>query len=477
MRAAIYLRVSTEEQAREGLSLEAQETQCRKRAGELGATEIAVHCDPGYSGRQWDRPGLQALLADLPACQLIVAWSLDRLSRRLADLARILEQIDDLGVALVLVNEPSDRTTSAGKLQANILGSMAQFWADRTSESVKFVQRQRVENGLFPGKLPLGYVPGGHQQPAVVDEGAAEFVRQLYRRWNRGTSLHELRRWADTERPHPDGRLWAFASIRHLLRNIVYTGKVTYRGQVHDGRHEPIISARVFARAQERFQRWDGVHPRSRGTTFASILKCGECGGRVTAMGSIRQGRASYACHRQGQLPSAERGHSSYAPRRTVDVIIWEVMRRMLADWQPDAADHSDEARALRERQAALQQQLTATVAELMQVGVGKAIIDAGTEDAVRELDRVGVRIEQLGRAQRQRAEVEQAQSRGLPEAATMTRKTDLANLLFERIELHREGRESWLTFVAHDGKAEYSHPIKLWWRPSHGLAALGFTT
>lgn len=144
MRVALYTRVSTEDQAREGFSLEVQRTYLLQYAKNFGWDVFCsmsgrdVYMDDGYSGGNMDRPALQRLLFDARNKQfdLVLVYKQDRLSRRLKDLLGLLEEIDSLGVGYKSATEPFDTTSSAGKMAIQMLGSCAEFERNRLVERV-----------------------------------------------------------------------------------------------------------------------------------------------------------------------------------------------------------------------------------------------------------------------------------------------------------------------------------------------------
>ena len=160
MRVALYTRVSTEDQAREGYSLEVQRTYLLQYAKNFGWDVFCsmsgrdIYMDDGYSGGNMDRPALQRLLFDARNKQfdLILVYKQDRLSRRLKDLLGLLEEIDSLGIGYKSATEPFDTTSSAGKMAIQMLGSCAEF------------ERNRLVERVFPGMV-VG-VKRGHWQGA-----------------------------------------------------------------------------------------------------------------------------------------------------------------------------------------------------------------------------------------------------------------------------------------------------------------------
>ena len=138
MKIAIYIRVSTEDQAREGYSLEVQREYLEAFAKRDGLEVYKVYCDDGVSAYSTRRPALQELLADARAKQfeLVIAYKLDRFSRNLKDLLNLVDELSTYGVAFKSATEPFDTSTSAGRLMFQQLGSFAEFERNRIAERV-----------------------------------------------------------------------------------------------------------------------------------------------------------------------------------------------------------------------------------------------------------------------------------------------------------------------------------------------------
>ena len=188
-----YVRVSTERQASEGVSLEAQEARLRAWAAGQGLTLAAVHVDAGLSGGRADnRPGLQAALAE--ACRLrapLVTYSLSRLARSTKDALSIAERLDRAGADLVSLSEAIDTTSAAGKMVFRMLAVLAEFEKDlvseRTTSALAFKRRQGER---ISGKIPYGYRLEAGQLVAVEDEQTA--IRLMVDLREAGLSLRAI---------------------------------------------------------------------------------------------------------------------------------------------------------------------------------------------------------------------------------------------------------------------------------------------
>jgi site-specific DNA recombinase len=266
-RCAIYTRKSTEEGLEQAFnSLDAQREACAayilSQAHE-GWEQIHEHYDDGgWTGGNMDRPGLKQLLADVPAgkVDVIVVYKVDRLTRSLADFARIVDTLDKAGASFVSVTQAFNTTTSMGRLTLNVLLSFAQFEREVTSERIRDKVAASKKKGIWMGgPVPLGYTLGDRK--LLMDDHEAEIVRSIFRRY---TELGSVTRLIDElaqhgvrtkVRQYSNGRSaggvhFQRGSLSQLLQNPIYIGKVSYRGELYDGEHDGIIAPYDWAEVQ-----------------------------------------------------------------------------------------------------------------------------------------------------------------------------------------------------------------------------------
>jgi len=219
--AIIYTRVSTEDQAEQGVSLEAQESKARTWAELNGYTVGGVHVDAGISGKRADRPGL---IAALDACRegdALVVYSLSRLSRSTRDTMDIADRLDRTGADLVSLTERIDTTTAAGKMVFRLLAVLAEFERDLISERVTGALHHLKAQGRAYNHPPLGFDRQGDELVPNADELAT--VRRI-RAWrDRGVSLHQIaHRLNDAGAPTKRGGAWYASTILAVLRNDLH---------------------------------------------------------------------------------------------------------------------------------------------------------------------------------------------------------------------------------------------------------------
>jgi len=269
VRCAIYTRVSTEHGLEQDFnSLDAQYDAAQayiRSQTHAGWTLIrSRYADGGYSGGSTERPALQRLLADVRArkVDVIVVYKVDRLTRSLADFAKLVELFDDHGVSFVSVTQQFNTTTSMGRLTLNVLLSFAQFERELIGERVRDKIAASKRKGIWVGgPVPMGYRVADKKVVVVPEEAAA--VHTIFTRYlelgSIGALIEDLdRRDVRTKASRlADGRVrggirFATGALAHLLKNRFYLGEVVYRGATHQGGHPPIIERQLFEAVQAR---------------------------------------------------------------------------------------------------------------------------------------------------------------------------------------------------------------------------------
>ncbi|TNE87297.1 MAG: recombinase family protein [Deltaproteobacteria bacterium] len=312
MRVAIYTRVSTDIQAgREEGSLETQEARLRAYLTSRGDHVVAgVYREEGASGKSLDRPELQRLLRDVQGGQLdlIVVTRLDRLSRSLLDFFEVHALLEKHEVAFTSLNESFDTSTPLGRAMLKLVLVFAELEREQTADRTRQAMRARSERGLWNGGAPpLGYDSQGNGHLDVNDE-EARVVRLAFDRYCELRSAPKLAKWLNGEgyrqkryvsrRKGPTGgKKFSAASVRIMLRNQLYLGKITHKGDVFEGQHDPIVDTDVFDRVQAIL---DGNAVKKRGPQeganypfpLVGVLRC-SCGYAMSSL-SVRKPKRRY---------------------------------------------------------------------------------------------------------------------------------------------------------------------------------------
>lgn len=221
MKAIGYVRVSTEGQATDGVSLDAQKARIQAWCDANGYEIATVHTDAGLSGKRADnRPGLQRALADV--CKLrgaLVVYSLSRLARSTKDAISIAERLDRAGSDLVSLTERIDTTSAAGKMVFRMLAVLAEFERDLVSERTYAAMRHKASKGERIGELPFGWTIGPDRVTLVPVEAEQAVIREMQtlrsERWTfRAIAAELTRRGVLTKKGHT---AWTHQSVRSIL--------------------------------------------------------------------------------------------------------------------------------------------------------------------------------------------------------------------------------------------------------------------
>jgi site-specific DNA recombinase len=309
MRCAIYTRVSIDERAvSEYSSLKRQEEICRNYIdihAEKGWTAAAVYEDAGYSGKDFQRPGIQELMEDVRAGKLdvIVTYKIDRISRSLKDFYELWEVLKAHNVTFVSATQHFDTSDSMGMLILNILLSFAQFERELTRERTMSKMAGRAEKGLWNGgNVPLGFDYDKATQTLTANEREASVIRFLFQRLietrspctvaneanARGhrTKLR-IHTYRDGSPREVGGKRFDEEDVKAIIRNPVYKGIIRYSGKLYPARHQPIIDEEMWEQAKQAVGtgkdednglRYKDEHVH----LLKGIIRCGVCGLAMT---------------------------------------------------------------------------------------------------------------------------------------------------------------------------------------------------
>jgi site-specific DNA recombinase len=323
MKVAIYTRVSTEDQAKEGFSLEVQKEYLLDHAKRMGWEVYKVYSDD-ESGYTLDRPALKEMLQDArqKKFELIITYKLDRFSRKLKDLLNLVDELDGYGVAYKSATEPFDTSTSAGKLMFQQLGSFAEFERNRIKERVFPGMIKGVKNGNWQGAryAPYGYRYNKEKKLLEVVPEEAEIVKLIYTMYLANKTTGEITEYLYRKGYKTrSGGKFNSKLVCDILKNQIYLGKIVWNKCHYDtkqptvtrkgyryvkndpskvivakGRHKAIISQEDFdlVQAKLRRNRRGALYRRNVNEyPLTGILYCARCGNRY-------QGTSNASNHR-----------------------------------------------------------------------------------------------------------------------------------------------------------------------------------
>jgi DNA invertase Pin-like site-specific DNA recombinase len=271
LRCAIYTRKSTEHGLEQDFnSLDAQREACEayiKSQTSQGWRALAArYDDPAYSGGNLDRPALKRLLADIEAgkVDVVVVYKIDRLTRSLADFAKLVETFDARSISFVAVTQQFNTTTSMGRLTLNVLLSFAQFERELASERVKDkIAASRKKGKWTGGTVPLGYEI--KDRKLAINKTEAQTVHAIFKLYLKTGSLNRLipeldKRQIFTKRrktevkKYQGGIPFTYGPLAYLLKNRIYLGEIHHGGKWFKGEHQSIVDQSTFDRVQDQLK-------------------------------------------------------------------------------------------------------------------------------------------------------------------------------------------------------------------------------
>ena len=352
-RCAIYTRKSTEHNLDLAFnSLDAQREACeayiKSQAHEGWSLVPTAFDDGGLSGASLHRPALQMLLDAVRAkkIDIIVVYKVDRLTRSLADFAKLVELFDECEVSFVSVTQSFNTTSSMGRLTLNVLLSFAQFEREVIGERVRDKIAASKRKGIWVGgPVPLGYRSVNKQIEIVPEQ--AEFVRRIFSDYLRLGSISAVVASLNNEGLRPKARLltngrsvqaafYRVAPMAHLLKNRFYIGEVAYKGEVHPGGHPAILTRELFEAVQDRLAQSRFEHSAIRSLSPAILAgKLFDDRGHAMSPSHVSKAGVRYRYYVSQALLQGRKGEEGSVAR----VSALEVEKLTLAAIRTDASD------------------------------------------------------------------------------------------------------------------------------------------
>ena len=311
--AGLYIRVSTERQAKEGYSVSAQKQNLSQFAKQQQWNIFDIYADEGISGKNiQDRPEVKRLIKDIRSknIDVVVLYKFDRLTRDARDTEDVIELIKQCGIQVFTLGGGTvDVTTATGRFAIRINGAVAQLEREQTIERVKFAFEEKVKQGytLASATTCYGYNRKKHEKEQTINKEEAKVVKRIFKMYVEGKTLTEICNILNTEKvpTKMTGRIvrkrgtnekytinsvWMQKTIRLILTNPTYIGKVRYHigkedGFITDGNHKPIISEKLWNEAQNKIAKIKHTHrtnlPKD-DVYYCGTLVCGICGHKLT---------------------------------------------------------------------------------------------------------------------------------------------------------------------------------------------------
>lgn len=254
LKTAIYVRVSTEEQAKEGISIGAQAERCRAYCKARGWKVANIYTDAGYSAGSMKRPAVQQLIDDLNnnKFQNILVYKFDRFSRNVRDLITFLDHLKEKGVNFTSVTENIDTTTAMGEAFFQMIGVFAQLERGMVKERVNLAFDKKIQDGEALHRAPMGYIY--RNRKLVVNDEEASKIKEIFNMWASGIHYKTISK----EFNIPTSTLY------EIIRNPIYIGKVRYRGKIHKGSHKSVIDEETFSKINPHWELINEVYEKER---------------------------------------------------------------------------------------------------------------------------------------------------------------------------------------------------------------------
>jgi site-specific DNA recombinase len=378
-RVAIYTRVSSQEQAEKGTSLESQAEQlesfCKGQKWEV----FNHYVDGGFSGKDGNRPALQALRRDAKAgyFEKVAVWKLDRLARNQRLILELEAEFREQDISLFSIKEMVDTQTAIGRTVFQVLGLTAEWERDNITERTKTGRLQRMKEGYWAsGRAPFGYDYNKVTKHLVINVGEAEIIRKIYDLYASGKSLGAIADTLNKELVSPRGKNskgWYNNSIRHILINPTYKGEAVVNRHCHISDINrvdlskairlavpPIVPEDKWNIAQSRLYNNKHLKAAEKGVfTLQGLIKCGICG---CSYGAAHSGKyRNYIC--RGKLKNYHLDGSPRCTNRNIradilEKVVWRRVMDIINDpnkLEPMLVEAIDK---LKERESALETRL-----------------------------------------------------------------------------------------------------------------------
>lgn len=290
MRSALYIRVSTEEQGKEGFSIDAQKSLLLRKSDEANYTINDIYIDDGYSAKDMKRPQLQRVFEDIKKkkVDVVLFWRLDRLTRNSKNFQWMREFFEKNNAGFISATENIDTTSAQGRFVLELSVSLAQLERETTAERVYFAMEERHRQGLRNGAVaPFGYdIADGK---LIINPLEAAVVRRIFDMYKDNHGGLAIAKQFNREKV-PFKNKWNYTTIYYIVTNPVYIGKLRWNNRKASGKHtgneiiidsdhEPIVTEDEYNYVQHlRMRRNREGKVASSDYPFTGVLRCGRCG-------------------------------------------------------------------------------------------------------------------------------------------------------------------------------------------------------
>ena len=260
-RVAIYTRVSTEDQAKEGFSLDAQLEKLRAYCTARSWIIEGEYVDNGYSGRKIKRPAYTLMMEKIDSWDALLVLKMDRIHRNSKNFMQMMEDLNKKGKEFVSMMESLDTSTAMGRFVMDIIQRIAQLESEQIGERVYIgmEQKAKTNGGMLGFNIPYGYQYNNGKLELNPNEAA--IVKDMFSWYLSGNSIGKISKMLnDAKLPTKKGRFWAKKTISAILKNPLYCGYLHWEGYLNKSDHESIIPVQDFERVQQLLAAHGG-HP------------------------------------------------------------------------------------------------------------------------------------------------------------------------------------------------------------------------
>jgi site-specific DNA recombinase len=427
IRCAIYTRKSSEEGLEQSFnSLDAQREACQayilSQRQEGWRAINAEYDDGGYSGGSMERPGLKRLMSDIEARKVdtVVVYKVDRLTRSLADFAKMVEAFDARGVSFVSVTQQFNTASSMGRLTLNVLLSFAQFEREVTGERIRDKIAASKRKGMWMGgMIPLGY--DLKDRHLIINEREAEHVREIFRLYLEFGCVKKLKVHLDKRGVkskirvsqsgnNSGGTAYSRGALYKILQNRIYLGEIPHKGLSYPGEHAPIVDRELWERV--RILMAENVRTRRHGANASapSLLRgllYDEDGTRFTPTHACKRGRRYryYVSQKVIQNAASASGQLGRIPARDLERLVVDKVKSFFssADKVVSALALPDDDLEITQKlietatwyAKRLDEQANSSLSETLEMIVARILVHK--ESLEIQLDRVKLRSQLLG--------------------------------------------------------------------------------
>jgi DNA invertase Pin-like site-specific DNA recombinase len=252
VRVAIYTRVSTEDQAKEGFSLDAQMDKLRSYCKARDWVVVDEYIDDGYSGRNVKRPAYTRMMSEMDGWDLLLVIKMDRIHRNSKNFMLMMENLNKNEKEFASMSESFDTSTAMGRFVMNIIQGIAQLESEQIGERVYACMEQKAKTtgGVLGFNIPYGY--NYSDGNLIKNEEEARIIKTIYTWYKDGKSMGEIAKMLNsTKTPTKKGGLWAKKTISTILKNPTYCGYLHWKQYLNKNNHEALILESDFNEIQD----------------------------------------------------------------------------------------------------------------------------------------------------------------------------------------------------------------------------------